>query len=90
MRRATPRAARHRRLGKVVYRGILAGACDPACAPGDVCLGTQCVPEQCQSGVLHHFIDGRIASTADHDLFCAGCNLQLLYLLWYRQYNLGL
>lgn len=31
--------------------------------------------------LLHHFIDGRIALPTDPEFFCAGCNLQTLYVL---------
>ncbi len=64
------------------------GSCDPQCGPDEVCLGTVCVVEQCQHGVLHHWMDGQVAAPEDDSYFCAGCNLQLLYLLWYRQHNL--
>lgn len=33
--------------------------------------------------VLHHYIDGRVALPTDPEFFCSGCNLQLLYVLWY-------
>lgn len=59
--------------------------CDPDCGSGQVCLSGRCVDELCQESVLHHWIDGRLATADDPDLFCSGCNLQLLYLLWYRQ-----
>jgi hypothetical protein len=38
-----------------------------------------------QGRVLHHFIDGHIARPTDPSYFCAGCNLQLLYVLWYAR-----
>ena len=41
-----------------------------------------------QGKVLHHFIDGRIALPTDPEYFCAGCNLQLLYILWYARHNI--
>ena len=33
--------------------------------------------------ILHHWIDGRIASEDDPEFFCSGCNLQTLYVLRY-------
>lgn len=36
-----------------------------------------------QHRVLHHWIDGEIARPTDPEVFCAGCNLQLLYIYWY-------
>lgn len=33
--------------------------------------------------VLHHWMDGRRAVPEDPEYYCPGCNLQLLYLLWY-------
>ena len=41
-----------------------------------------------QGRVLHHFIDGRIALPSDPGYFCAGCNLQLLYVLWYARHHI--
>lgn len=35
--------------------------------------------------ILHHFIDGRIALPSDPEFFCTGCNLQLLYVVYYLQ-----
>ena len=35
--------------------------------------------------VLHHWMDGRIALPADPEYFCSGCNLQLMYILWYMK-----
>jgi hypothetical protein len=63
--------------------------CEPVCAAGAVCVGAQCAEEACQGGVLHHWIDGRIATPSDKEYFCSGCNLQLLYVMWYRQNRLG-
>ncbi len=31
--------------------------------------------------VLHHWIDGRLATT-EETYYCSGCNLQLLYIIW--------
>jgi uncharacterized protein YyaL (SSP411 family) len=33
--------------------------------------------------LLHHWMDGRIAQPDDPEYFCAGCNLQFLYLAWW-------
>jgi hypothetical protein len=41
-----------------------------------------------QGRVLHHFIDGRIALPSDPEYFCTGCNLQLLYVLWYARHRI--
>ena len=38
--------------------------------------------------VVHHWIDGRPASHDDETFFCSGCNLQLLYILWYLKNTL--
>lgn len=43
-----------------------------------------------QGRVLHHFIDGRVALPSDPGYFCAGCNLQLLYVLWYARHHITL
>jgi len=49
----------------------------------------QCLDDVCHCGILHHWMDGRIALPSDPEFFCDGCNHQLLYLLWYRQHALG-
>jgi hypothetical protein len=59
--------------------------CDPACPAGQACLKEECFPDECHTGVLHHWMDGRVAEPGDLEFFCSGCNLQLLYLMWYRQ-----
>ncbi len=59
--------------------------CDPACPAGRACLKAECFPNDCHTGVLHHWMDGRVAEPGDLEFFCSGCNLQLLYLMWYRQ-----
>ena len=33
-------------------------------------------------------MDGNIAVPEDPEFFCSGCNLQLLYVLWYRQHHI--
>ncbi|MFC1609492.1 hypothetical protein ACFL6C_00910 [Myxococcota bacterium] len=59
--------------------------CDPLCSGEQVCVETTCTPDAQSEGVLHHWIDGRIALPEDPEFFCSGCNLQLLYVMWYRQ-----
>ncbi|MCC6214385.1 MAG: hypothetical protein IT376_05925 [Polyangiaceae bacterium] len=59
--------------------------CAPACTSAPVCVAGACAEERCGPGVLHHRIDGRVALPSDPEFFCSGCNLQLLYVLWYRQ-----
>ncbi|MEE2757997.1 MAG: hypothetical protein VYA30_15170 [Myxococcota bacterium] len=39
--------------------------------------------------LLHHWIDGRAALETDPDYFCSGCNLQVLYIIWYLQNEIG-
>jgi hypothetical protein len=62
--------------------------CAPACSAGDVCVDGRCLPESCQEGVIHHWMDGQPASPTDPEYFCSGCNWQLLYVLWYRQHRI--
>jgi len=57
--------------------------CDPACEDGDVCLDGDCTPDACQVGILHHWMDGRLAEPHDPEFFCSGCNLQLLYSIFF-------
>lgn len=62
-------------------------ACAPVCAgEGQVCVVDACTADTCQDGILHHWIDGRPAARTDPEYFCSGCNLQLLYVMWYRQH----
>jgi hypothetical protein len=63
-------------------------ACGPPCDPGGVCVAGACGPDRCGHAVLHHFIDGRPALPSDPEFLCTGCNLQLLYVMWYRQTRL--
>lgn len=51
---------------------------------GNYCVG-DAAPQRCASGLLHHFVDGRLAEPGDGTLFCSGCNLQTLYVLGYRR-----
>jgi hypothetical protein len=59
--------------------------CSPECDGDAVCLDETCTPDTCQSGILHHWMDGRLAEPHNPEFFCSGCNLQLLYSMWYRQ-----
>ena len=62
-----------------------AGTCEKKCATGEACSGTSCTTDRCTTGLLHHFIDGRLAKPEDGTYFCSGCNLQTLYVLGYRR-----
>lgn len=66
-----------------------AGTCAPACAAGKACLDKACTDDRCATGLLHHFIDGRLADPKDGTYFCSGCNLQTLYVLGYRRMLAG-
>lgn len=65
-----------------------AKACTPACLAPSVCAPSggkgACGDDRCQEGILHHVIDGRLALPTDASFFCAGCNLQTLWVLGYR------
>ena len=63
--------------------------CDPACDTGGVCVAGTCSDDRCGDAVLHHWLDGRLALPTDHEFFCSGCNLQLLYMMWYWQHGLA-
>lgn len=62
--------------------------CEPACTGADVCLDGTCLEDHCSRGVLHHLMDGEVAVPEDPEFFCSGCNLQLLYVMMYRQRNI--
>lgn len=51
---------------------------------GAYCIGEPAT-ERCADGLLHHFVDGRLAEPGDGTLFCSGCSLQTLYVLGYRR-----
>lgn len=51
---------------------------------GPYCVG-ESTTQRCADGLLHHFVDGRLAEPGDGTLFCSGCNLQTLYVLGYRR-----
>ena len=56
------------------------------CPEGQVCVEDEyCFADSCQTGVLHHWIDDRVALATDDCFICTGCNLQTLYVMWYRQ-----
>lgn len=63
--------------------------CSPACSRGQACISSACTPERCSTGLLHHVVNGRLASPQDGTLFCAGCNLQTLYVAGYRRMLAG-
>jgi hypothetical protein len=60
-------------------------ACEPGCGPGQACVTARCTADRCATGLLHHLVDGRLAERGEGTLFCAGCNLQTLYVLGYRR-----
>jgi hypothetical protein len=60
-------------------------SCTPACGEGQACVETACTADRCTTGLLHHVVDGRLALPEDGTLFCAGCNLQTLYVAGYRR-----
>jgi hypothetical protein len=39
--------------------------------------------------VIHHWMDGRRAVPEDPEYYCIGCNLQLLYIIWWVDTFLG-
>ena len=45
------------------------------------------VPED--GRVYHHWMDGRLAVPEDPEYYCIGCNLQLLYVIWWIRHHLG-
>jgi hypothetical protein len=46
------------------------------------------VPED--GRVYHHWMDGRLAVPEDPEYYCIGCNLQLLYVIWWIRHHLGI
>lgn len=52
----------------------------------DVLVATEKTMRGPGGELLHHWIDGRPALPADPTYFCAGCNLQHLFVLWYRHH----
>ena len=67
----------------------LKGACAQPCSASEACVSGGCVGDRCTTGLLDHIVDGRLASSADRELFCAGCNLQTLYVTGYRRMLAG-
>ena len=62
--------------------------CEPACGEQEACLKGKCYEDACYCGILHHWMDEQVAVPEDPEYFCSGCNLQLLYIMWYRQFAL--
>jgi hypothetical protein len=60
-------------------------ACSPTCSSGQACVSSACTADRCTTGLLDHVVNGRLASPQDGTLFCAGCNLQTLYVTGYRR-----
>jgi hypothetical protein len=58
--------------------------CAATCSSPQVCIATRCSEDVCEGGLLHHWMDGRLALPGDPTFFCSGCNLQSLYILWFR------
>jgi uncharacterized protein YyaL (SSP411 family) len=52
----------------------------------DVLVATEKTMRGPNGELLHHWIDGRAALPDDPTYFCAGCNLQHLFVLWYRHH----
>ncbi len=75
-------------MGQSCLSDFLPESCTPACISGQTCVDQGCVADVCHCGVLHHWMDGRLAVSSDPESFCSGCNLQLLYLMWYRQHKI--
>lgn len=71
-------------VGKWCLSDVHRDACAPACAES-VCVASSCHADACGEAILHHWIDGRQARPSDPTFFCSGCNLQALYVLWYRR-----
>ncbi len=45
------------------------------------------VPED--GKIYHHWMDGRLALPTDLEYYCIGCNLQVLYVVWWIDHHLG-
>ena len=75
-------------VGESCLKDFYSDPCDPVCEGGQVCVTDSCLADVCHCGVLHHWMDGKIAVPEDPEFFCDGCNHQLLYLMWYRQNKL--
>ncbi|MEM6956417.1 MAG: hypothetical protein AAF411_25190 [Myxococcota bacterium] len=59
--------------------------CDGGCGDGQSCVVDRCEADRCGPGVLHHWIDGAIATPVEGDMFCSGCNLQTLFIMEMRR-----
>lgn len=64
-------------------------SCTPACADKQACVASACTADHCTTGLLHHTVNGRLAQPGDATVFCAGCNLQTLYVAGYRRMLAG-
>lgn len=71
-------------LGTWCHGQVHNQACTTTCTAPQICIAAECANDACGGGLLHHWIDGRIAQPSDPTFFCSGCNLQMLYVLWYR------
>jgi len=75
-------------MGESCLSDFYPDPCQPICEggmDGKACVDNTCLDDVCHCGVMHHWMDGRIAIPSDPEFFCDGCNHQLLYLMWYRQ-----
>jgi hypothetical protein len=64
-------------------------SCAPACTTDQACVAAACTADHCTTGLLHHVVNGRLAQPSDGTVFCAGCNLQTLYVAGYRRMLAG-
>lgn len=66
-----------------------ASTCAARCVEGEVCRAQRCGSDRCTEGLLHHVVDGQLAPAGAGPLFCAGCNLQTLFVATYRRVLAG-
>lgn len=59
--------------------------CEPGCSEEQACFADRCDADRCGPGLLHHWIDGNIATQVEGDMFCSGCNLQTLFIMETRK-----
>jgi hypothetical protein len=72
-------------IGTWCLSNVHTETCAPACGDPSVCVVSTCEPDACHEGLLHHWMDGRVAIPTDPTFFCSGCNLQMLYVMQYRR-----